>query len=87
MKLYNIGFTNLVNAEHILSVVSPDSAPVKRIIQNARDTGRLIDASQGRKTQSVIIADSGHIILSCLTAARLAERNGETIPVQTEDEE
>ena len=63
MKMINIGFGNSVAAERIVSVVSPDSAPIKRMVQDARDKGRLIDASYGRKSRSVIFTDSDHIIL------------------------
>ena len=64
MKLVNIGFGNLVNAQRVLAVIAPDSAPVKRMIQDARDKGVLIDATFGRKTKTVLIMDSGHIVLS-----------------------
>ena len=74
MKLLNIGYGNLVAAERLLSVVSPDSAPMKRLIQEARDRGMLIDASFGRKTQSVLIMDTGHTILSALSTETIAER-------------
>ncbi len=74
MKLINIGFGNAVNADRTVAVVSPESAPIKRIIQEARDRGRLIDASYGRKTRSVIITDSDHVILSALTASAVAGR-------------
>ena len=74
MKLINIGFGNAVNADRTVAVVSPESAPIKRIVQEARDRGRLIDASYGRKTRSVIITDSDHVILSALTASAVAGR-------------
>ena len=74
MKLINIGFGNLVSAERIVSIVSPESAPIKRMIQDARDRGLLIDASFGRSTRSVIVADSGNLILSSLTPDALAQR-------------
>ena len=64
MKLVNIGFGNLVNAQRVIAVIAPDSAPVKRIIQDARDKGTLIDATFGRKTKTVLIMDSGHVVLS-----------------------
>ena len=67
MKLIGIGFGNLVSAQRILSVVSPESAPIKRMIQDVRERGLLIDASFGRSTRSVIIMDSGHVILSALS--------------------
>ena len=74
MKLLNIGYGNLVAAERLLSVVSPDSAPIKRIVQDSREIGMLIDASFGRKTQSVLIMDTGHTILSALSTETIAER-------------
>lgn len=74
MKLVNIGFGNLVNAERVVAVVTPESAPVRRIMQNAKDSGRLIDVTQGRKTMSVIFTDSEHVILSYLKAERLVKR-------------
>ena len=64
MKLINIGFGNMVSAQRLLTVVSPDSAPVKRLIQEARERGMLIDASYGRKTRSVLVMDTDHVILS-----------------------
>ncbi len=64
MKLINIGFGNVVSADKVLAVVSPDSSPIKRVIQDAREKGSLIDATYGRKTQSVIITESDHVILS-----------------------
>ena len=66
MKLINIGFGNLVSANRLLSVISPDSAPVKRLVQEARDRGMLIDASFGRKTKSVLVMDTDHVVLSAL---------------------
>ncbi len=74
MKLVNIGFGNAVSARRIVAVVSPESAPIKRLGQEAREGGMLIDASFGRKTQAVLIMDSGHVIWSALaTDAILAE--------------
>ena len=64
MKLLNIGFGNAVSMDRIIAIISPDSAPVKRMIQDAKDRGILIDATYGRKTRTVVITDSGHIILS-----------------------
>lgn len=75
MKLINIGFGNMVSDSKIVSVIGPDSAPVKRLIHDAQDKGMLIDATYGRKTKSVIIADSGHVILSALTNEVIYERN------------
>ena len=74
MKLINIGFGNMVNAERIVCVVSPESAPIKRIIQQAKDQGRLIDVTQGRKTASVVLTDSEHILLSYLKADKISLR-------------
>lgn len=74
MKLINIGFGNLVNAERVVAVVSPESAPVKRIIQNAKESRKLIDVSQGRKTMSVIFTDTEHVILSYLKAEKISEK-------------
>lgn len=74
MKLINIGFGNMVSAGRIVAIVSPDSAPIKRIIQEGKETGRLIDATYGRRTQSVIIADSGHIILSAIDPEAVSDR-------------
>ena len=66
MKLINIGYGNMVSAGRVVAIVSPESAPIKRMIQDARDAGSLIDATYGRRTRAVIIADSGHIILSAI---------------------
>ncbi len=74
MKLINIGFGNMVSADRLLSVISPDSAPVKRLIQEARDRGMLIDASFGRKTKSVLIMDTDHVILSASLPETIASR-------------
>ena len=74
MKLINIGFGSLLAAGRMLAVLEPDSAPIKRIIQEARDRGMLIDASYGRKTQSVILMDTDHVILSALTPEVLSGR-------------
>ncbi len=83
MKLINIGFGNLVSAERIVSIVSPESAPIKRMIQDVRDRGLLIDASFGRSTRSVIVTDSGNVILSSLSPEVLAQR-AEQIDEKTE---
>ena len=74
MKLISIGFGNLVSAERIISIVSPESAPIKRMIQDVREKGLLIDASFGRSTRSVIIMDSGNVILSAANTETLAVR-------------
>ena len=74
MKLINIGFGSMVAARRVLAIVEPDSAPIKRVIQEARDRGMLIDASYGRKTQTVILMDTDHVILSGLAPDVLAAR-------------
>ena len=76
MELINLGFGNLVSAQRLISIVGPDSAPVKRLIQESRDRGMLIDATYGRKTASVLIMDSDHVILSALSTEKLAPRLG-----------
>lgn len=74
MQLVNIGFGNMVSAERIISIVSPESAPIKRIVQEAKDSKSAIDATFGRRTRSVIIMDSGHIILSAVQPETIAAR-------------
>ena len=74
IKLINIGFGNIVSANRIISVVSPESAPIKRIIQEAREAGMLIDATYGRRTRAVIICDSQHVILSAVQPETVANR-------------
>ena len=74
MKFVNIGFGNLVAAGRTLAVVSPESAPIKRLVQEARDRGMLIDASYGRKTKSVLIMDTDHVILSAIAAEIILDR-------------
>ena len=74
MKLIGIGFGNLVAAERVISIVSPESAPIKRMIQEVRERGALIDASFGRSTRSVILMDSGHVILSALPTETISAR-------------
>ena len=76
MELVNIGFGNLIAAGRLIAVVSPDSAPIKRLIQETRDGGMLIDATYGRKTASVLIMDSDHVILSARSTEKLAPRLG-----------
>ena len=79
IKLINIGFGNMISANRLITIVSPESAPIKRIIQEARDSGMLIDATYGRRTRAVIIMDSDHVILSAVqpetVAARMQEAN------------
>lgn len=74
MKLINIGFGNIVSANRIISIVSPESSPIKRVIQAARDRNMLIDATYGRRTRAVIITDSDHVILSAVQPETVAHR-------------
>ena len=74
MKLINIGFGNLVNANRLVAIVSPESAPIKRIIQDSKERGMLIDATHGRRTRAVIITDSDHVILTYLQSETVANR-------------
>ncbi len=74
MKFINIGFGNIVAADRIVSIVSPDSAPIKRLIQDAKDSGRVIDVSCGRRTRAAIITDSEHVILSAVQSETIANR-------------
>ena len=74
MKLINIGFGSLVSASRLLAVVAPDSAPIKRVVQEARDRGMLIDASYGRKTKAVLLMDTDHVILSAITPEAIHDR-------------
>lgn len=76
MQLINIGFGNMVSAERMLAVVSPDSAPIKRLIQESRERGMLIDATYGRKTAAVFIMDSDHVVLSAIPADKIVSRTG-----------
>ena len=89
MKLINIGFGNLVSAERLIAVVSPDSAPIKRMVQENRERGMLIDATYGRKTASVLIMDSGHVVLSGIALDKMLSRQEEIqiLNPQEEDEE
>ena len=74
MRLINIGFGSLIAAGRVMSILEPDSAPIKRVVQEARERGMLIDASYGRKTKSVILMDTDHVILSAMTTETLAAR-------------
>ncbi len=74
MKLVNIGFGNMISAQRLLVVVSPDSAPIKRLAQDVRERGLLIDASFGRRTRSVLVMDSGHVVLSALSPEVVSSR-------------
>jgi regulator of extracellular matrix RemA (YlzA/DUF370 family) len=73
-RLINIGFGNIVAANRIVAIVAPDSAPIRRIIQEARDKGALIDATYGRRTRAVVITDSGHVVLSAVQPETVAHR-------------
>jgi extracellular matrix regulatory protein A len=73
-KLVNIGYGNIISADRVVSIVSPESAPIKRIITDARERGQLVDATYGRRTRAVIIADSGHIVLSAIQPETVANR-------------
>ncbi|MBS1433154.1 MAG: DUF370 domain-containing protein [Oscillospiraceae bacterium] len=86
MQLVNIGFGSLISVDRLIAVVSPDSAPVKRLVQEARDRGMLIDATFGRKTASVFIMDSDHVVLSALSTEKMAPRLGLTVKDLTEEE-
>ena len=86
MKLINIGFGNMVAANRLLAIVEPDSAPIKRVIQEARDRGMLIDASYGRKTKAVILMDTDHVILSAISTEAIHARWMDK-QEQTEEEE
>ncbi|WP_010247835.1 extracellular matrix/biofilm regulator RemA [Acetivibrio cellulolyticus] len=88
MKLINIGFGNIVSASRLVAIVSPESAPIKRIIQEARERGMLVDATYGRRTRAVIITDSDHIILSAVQPETVAHRlNSKETEVVVEEEE
>ena len=86
MQLINIGFGNMVSADRLVAVISPDSNPVKRMIKEARDQGRLIDASYGRSTRAVLFTDSDHVILSALQPETVAGRAGIPVEGKTEEE-
>ena len=86
MRLINFGFGNLVSANRMIAIVSPESAPIKRIIQDAKERGTLIDATHGRRTRAVIITDSDHIILTYLQSETVANRiSDENAVVDEED--
>lgn len=88
MKLINIGFGNMVSSDRILSVVSPESAPIKRIVQESRDRSMLVDATYGRKTRAVILMDTDHVILSAILPETIAARAaGKTDPAASNEED
>lgn len=84
MKLVNIGFGNMISSSRLVAIVSPESAPIKRTVQEAKDNGRLIDATYGRRTRAVIITDSDHVILSAIQPETVANRMGDE---EDEDED
>ena len=86
MKLINIGFGNMINAQRLVAIVSPDSAPIKRIIQECKERGTLIDATQGRRTRAVIIMDSDHVILTYLQCETVANRLNSEIDDEIEED-
>lgn len=90
MKLINIGFGNMVSASRVIAIVSPESAPIKRIILDVRDRGQLIDATYGRRTRAVVIMDSGHVILSAIqpetVAGRMSGKNEQEVGGDSENE-
>ena len=87
MKLINIGFGNMVSAGRLIAIVSPESAPIKRMVQEARDRGVLVDATYGRRTRAALITDSDHIILSALQPETVASRLGGREEMAGEEEE
>lgn len=91
MKLINIGFGNMVSASRLVAIVSPESAPIKRIMQDAKEQGALIDATYGRRTRAVILTDSDHVILSALqpetVANRFNDKDDEEITEELEEDE
>ena len=86
MKLINIGFGSMIAAARLLAIVSPESAPVKRVVQEARERGMLIDASYGHKTKAVVLMDTDHVILSALSPETISARCGQPVE-ETEEEE
>ena len=86
MKLINIGFGSMVAANRLLAIVAPDSAPIKRVVQEARDRGMLIDASFGRKTKAVILMDTDHVILSAIPSETIGARWMDVQDVKMEEE-
>ncbi len=88
MQLINIGYGNMVSANRVVAVVSPDSAPVKRMIQEAREAGKLIDATLGRRTKAVLVMDSAHVVLAAIQPAAAAGRlTGKDVPEEDGGEE
>lgn len=86
MKFINIGFGNMVNAGRIVAIAGPDSAPVKRLVQDAKEADRVIDVSCGRRTRAVIITDSDHVILSAIQAETITNRLANDVACDDEEE-
>ena len=86
MKFVNIGFGNMVSASRIIAIASPDSAPIKRLVQDAKEENRVIDVSCGRRTRAVIITDSDHVVLSAIQAETIANRFANDIADDSDDE-
>ena len=87
MKFINIGFGNMVSAGRIVAIAAPDSAPIKRLVQDARDDGRVIDVSCGRRTRAVIITDSEHVILSAIQTETITNRLTDDSSVEDDEDE
>ena len=87
MRLINIGFGNMVAAGRLVAIVSPESAPIKRIVQDAKDRGTLIDATYGRRTRAVLITDSDHVILSAVQPETVANRMGDSQEDEADEQE
>ncbi len=87
MKFINVGFGNMVAIDRVIAIVSPDSAPIKRLIQDAREAGRVIDVSCGRRTRAVIMTDSDHVILSAIQSETISNRLEDQTDVGDEIEE
>ncbi len=87
MKLINIGFGNMVSAGRLVAIVSPESAPIKRIIQDAKERGTLIDATYGRRTRAVLVMDSEHVILSSVQPETVANRMGDSQEDEADESE
>lgn len=88
MKFVNIGFGNVVSVNRVIALVSPESAPIKRLVQDARESGRIIDVTCGRRTRSVIITDSDHVILSAIQVETVSNRlNGDSTDTSDPEEE
>lgn len=77
MMTINIGYNNFVNSEHVVAIVNPESAPIKRMVQEAKDSGRCVDATYGRRTRAVLVMTNGSIVLSAIQPATIIDRNGQ----------